>query len=92
MQILHNGIQGSFANKDVVNLFRRNIADSEISFLSQGLTFVLTSKTIDKSKLEMELGPLGRILYYNYSGILEMKKTSLKSTFNPRNKDLTIEI
>ena len=91
-KMLHNGLQGSFVSKNVVSLFRRNLTDSEISLFSEGLIFVLTSKTIDESKLEKELEPSGRILYYDYSGILKLKKTGLKSTFNLHNKDATIEI
>ena len=90
--MLHNRLQGSFVSKNVMNLFRLNLGDSEMSLLSEVIIFVPTSNTRDKSKLKKELETLGRILYYDYSGILEMKKTSLEYTFNPRNKDPTVEI
>ena len=76
-KMLHNGLQGSFVSKNVVNLSRRNLTDSEISLSSEGLTYVPTSNTINKSKLKKELEALGRTLYHNYSGILEMKKKRL---------------
>ena len=37
-KMLHNGLQGSFASKNVVSLSRQNLTDSEISLLSEGLT------------------------------------------------------
>ena len=56
-------LQGnSFKSKNVVNLFRRNLADSEIYLLSKGLYSARTSNTIDKSKLKTELEALVRIL------------------------------
>ena len=42
-KMLDNRLQGNFVSKNVVNLTRRNLTDSEISFLSKGLTFVPTS-------------------------------------------------
>ena len=61
-KMLDNRLQGNFVSKNVVNLFRRNLTGSEISLLSKGLNFVLTSNTIDKAKLKTELEALGRIL------------------------------
>ena len=76
-KILDNRSQGNFVNKNVMNLSRWNLTDSEISLLSKGLTFVPTSNAIDKSKLKKELEALGRMSCYDYSVLLEMKKTSL---------------
>ena len=61
-KILDNRLQGNFVSKNVVNLSRWNLTDSEISLLSKGLNFVPTSNTIDKGKLKTELEALGRIL------------------------------
>ena len=55
-------LQGSFVSKNVTNLSRRNLTDSEICLPSKGLNFVPTSNTIDKAKLKTELEALGRTL------------------------------
>ena len=60
--MLDNILQGNFVSKNVVNLSRLNLTDSEISLLSKGLNFVRTSNRIDKAKLKTELEALGRIL------------------------------
>ena len=57
-----NRLQGNFVSKNVVNLSRRNLTDSEISLLSKGLNFIPTSNTKDKAKLKTELEALGRKL------------------------------
>ena len=49
-----NRLQGNFVGKNVVNLSRRNLTGSEISLLSKGLNFILTSNTIDEVKLKTE--------------------------------------
>ena len=53
---------GNFVSKNVVNLSRQNLTDSEISLLPKGLNFVPTSNTIDKAKLKTEIEALGRVL------------------------------
>ena len=60
--MLDNILQGNYVSKNVVNLSRLNLTDSEISLLSKGLNFVRTSNRIDKAKLKTELEALGRIL------------------------------
>ena len=57
-----NRLQGNFVSKNVVNLSWRNLTDSEISLLSEGLNFIPTSNTIDNTKLNTELEALSRIL------------------------------
>ena len=57
-----NRLQGNFVSKNVVNLSRRNLTDSEISLLSKGPNFIPTSNTKDKAKLKTELEALGRKL------------------------------
>ena len=95
--MLDNRLQGNFVGKNVVNLSRRNLTDSEISLLSKGLNFVPTSNTIDKAKLKTELEALGRILrlkwhFKNEENEFDLDQFKPKSSFNPRNKDAAIEI
>ena len=61
-KMLNNRLQGNFVSKNVVNLSRQNLTDSEISLLPKGLNFVPTSNTIDKAKLKTEIEALGRVL------------------------------
>ena len=60
--MLGDKLQGSFVSKNVINLSRRNLTDSETCLPSKGLNFVPTSNTIDKAKLKTELEALGRTL------------------------------
>ena len=60
--MLNNRLQGNFVSKNVVNLSKQNLTDSEISLLPKGLNFVPTSNTIDKAKLKTEIEALGRVL------------------------------
>ena len=58
-----NRLQDNLVNKNVVNLSRRNLTDSEISLLSKGVNFQIpTSSAIDKAKLKTRLDALDRIL------------------------------
>ena len=95
--MLDGRLQGNFVSKNVVNLSKRNLTDSEISLLSKGLNFVPTSNTIDKAKLKRELETLGRMLrlkwhFRNEEKDFDPEKFKPKSTFNPGNKDAAIEI
>ena len=45
-KMLDNRLQGTFVSKNVVNLSRRSLADSEISLLSKVRNFILTSNEI----------------------------------------------
>ena len=45
-KMLDNRLQDTFVSKNVVNLSRRSLADSEISLLSKGRNFILTSNEI----------------------------------------------
>ena len=77
-KMLHSGLQGSLVSKNVVNLSRRNLTDSEISLLSEGLTYVPTSNTINKSKLEQELEALGTFKLRNKDATIEIHMSSLE--------------
>ena len=58
-----NRLQDNLVNKNVVNLSRRNLTDSEISLLSKGVNFQIpTSSAIDKAKLKTRLDVLDRTL------------------------------
>ena len=88
---------GTFANKNVVNLSKRKLSESEISLLSKGLKFIPTSNTIDKAKLKIELEAIGRMLRLKWFFRDDEKKFNPdkfkpKSTSKPRNKDAAIEI
>ena len=48
-KMLDGRLQSNFVSKNVVNLSKRNLTDSEISLLCKGLNFVPTSNTIDKA-------------------------------------------
>ena len=94
--MLDNRLQGNFVSKNVVNLSRPNLTDSEISLLSKGFNFVPTSNTIDKAKLKTELEALGRILrlkwhFRNEENEFDLDQFKPKSSFNPRNKDGSLE-
>ena len=95
--MLDKRLQGNCLSKNVVNLSRRNLTDSEISLLSKGLNFVPTSSTIDKAKLKTELEALGRILrlkwhFRNEENEFDLSQFKPKSSSNPHNKDAAIEI
>ena len=96
-KMLDGKLQGNFVSKNVVNLSKRNLTDSEISLLSKGLNFIPTSNRIDKAKLKRELEALGRMLrlkshFRNEEKDFDPEKFKPKSTFNPCNKDTAIEI
>ena len=95
--ILNGRLKGKFVSKIVVNLSKRKLSNSEISLLSEGLKFIPTSNTIDKAKLKMKLEAFGRMLrlkrfFRDDEEEFNPDKFKPKSTFNPRNKDATIEI
>ena len=65
--------------------------------LSKGFDFVPTSNTIDKAKLKMELEELGGILrskwhFRNEENVFALDQFQPKSTFNPRNTEVAIEV
>ena len=89
-------LEGKFVSKNVINLSRRNLSASEISLLSKGLKFVPTANKIDRAKLKRELEEYGRKLrlmqhFRNDERSFVADRFRLKSSFNPRNKDVIIE-
>ena len=94
---LNGRIGGKFVSKNVVTLSKRKLAKAEISLLSKGLKFVPTSNHITKARLKMELEAYSRMLrlkwhFRNDEKEFDRKRFKPKSTFNPRNKDVAIEI
>ena len=84
-------LEGKLVNKDVINLSRRNLSQSEISLLSKGLEFVPSANKIDRAKLKRELEEYGRKLrlmwhFRNDGRTFSIDKFRPKSSFNPRNK------
>ena len=96
-QLKDNRLEAKFVSKNVINLSQRQLTKSEISLLSKGLKFVPTPNMIDKAKLKQELEVFGRKLrlmwhFRNDERIFDCNtKFRPKSTFNPKNKDVTIE-
>ena len=95
--MVDNRLHCNFVSKNVVNLSRSNLTDSEISLLSKGLNFVPTSTTIGKAKLKMQLEALAGILrlkWYlkNQENEFDLDHFKPKSSFNSRNRNAAIEI
>ena len=94
---LNGRIKGKFVSKNVVNLSKRKLTNAEISLLPIGLKFVPTSNHIIKAKLKIELEAYGRMLhlechFQNDEKEFDRNRFKPKSSFNPRNKDTSIEI
>ena len=89
-------LEGKFVSKNVINLSRRNLSASEISLPYKGLKFLPTANKIDRAKLKTKLEEYGRKLrlmrhFRNDERSFVADKFRPKSSFNPRNKDVTIE-
>ena len=94
---LNERIKRKFVSNNVVNLSKRQLTNTEISLLSKGLKFVPTSNKINKAKLKLELEVYDRMLclkwhFRNDEKEFNQNNLKPKSTFNPSNKDATIEI
>ena len=90
-------IEGQFVNNKVINLSQRTLSQHEISVLSKGLKFVATPKEIYYSKVKIDLENFGRRLrlkwYFKENEYFyEVPAFRPKSKFNPRNKDVAIEV
>ena len=89
-------LEGKFVSKNFFNLSRRNLSPPEISSLSKRLKFVPLPNKIDREKLKGDLEEYGRKLrlmwhFRNDKRTFTAEKFRPKSSFNPRNKDATIE-
>ena len=90
-------IKGQFVNNNVINLSQRTLSQHEISVLSKGLKFVATPKEIDYSQVKIDLENFGRRLRLKWyfkenEDFSEVPAFRPKSKFNPRNKDVAIEV
>ena len=90
-------ISGQFVNDKVINLSNRALSDSKISVLSKGLKFVATPKELDYSQIKIEMENFGRRLRLKWhfresEEFSEYPVFRPKSKFNPRNKDIAIEV
>ena len=90
-------IEGQFVNNKVINLSQRTLSQHEISVLSKGLKFVATPKEIDYSQVKIDLENFGRRLRLKWyfkenEDFSEVPAFRPKSKFNPRNKDVAIEV
>ena len=90
-------IEGRFENDKVINLSKRALTESEISILSKGLKFVATPKEIDFSQIKIDLENFGRRLRLKWhfresEDFSEYPTFKPRSKFNPRNKDVAIEV
>ena len=90
-------IEGRFENNRVFNLSKRALTESEISISSKGLKFVTTSKETDYSQIKINLENFGRRLRLKWhfresESFSEYPVFKPRSKFNPRNKDVAIEV
>ena len=90
-------ISGQFVNDKVINLSNRALSDSEISVLTKGLKFVATPKELDYSQIKIDLENFDRRLRLKWhfresEEFSEYPVFRPKSKFNPRNKDIAIEV
>ena len=95
--IPNDRISGRFVNDKVINLSNKALSDSEISVLSKGLKFVVTPKELDQSQIKIDLENFGRRLRLKWhfresEEFSEYPAFRPKSKFNPRNKDIAIEV
>ena len=90
-------LKGKFVGENVINLSKRDLSENEISLLSKGLNFIPTCNKVDVARLKMELEQFGRMLRLKWhfrddKRDIPINPFKTKSTFNPRNKDATIEM
>ena len=88
---------GKFVSENVVNLSKRNLSKAEISLLSKCLKFVPTPTHFDRSVIKAELEAFGRKLrlkwhFRNSESTTPTNPFRTKSTFNPKGKDVAIEM
>ena len=89
--------EGKFVSPNVVNLSDRKLSKAEISLLSKGLKFVPTPSNVNRAVLKEELEVFGRRLrllwcFRNEDNNASYNPFRPKSTFNPRGKDVAIEL
>ena len=90
-------ICGRFENDKVINLSKRALSEAEVSVLSKGLKFVSTPKELDYSQIKIDLENFGRRLrlkwwFKDEEDFSEIPVFRPRSKFNPRHKDVAIEV
>ena len=90
-------LKGKILIENVINLSKRDLSENEISLLSKGLNFIPTCNKVDVARLKLELEQFGRMLRLKWhfrddKRDIPINPFKTKSTFNPRNKDATIEM
>lgn len=94
---IDNRYKGKFVSDNVVNLSGRGLSNAEISLLSKGLKFVPTTHGVNIASLKEELEIFGRRLRLMWHFRNEEKSQIYnpfqpKSQFNPKGKDVAIEM
>ena len=90
-------LKGIFVSKNVVNLFKRELTEHEVSLLSKGFNFVPTPLSIDTAVLKEDHKRFGRILrskwhFRDSEQGFSSNPFKPKSNFNPPKTDAAIEI
>ena len=90
-------LKGKFVIENVINLSERDLSENEISLLSKHLNFIPTCNMVDVAMLKLELEQFGRMLHLKWhfrddKRHIPINPFKTKSSFNPRNKDATIEM
>ena len=91
-------LEGVFISDNILNLSKRELNKAEISLLSKGLKFVPTPRFVDQAALKTDLEAFGRKLrlawhFRNDEGnFSEFNPFRKKTNFNPKDKDVAIEM
>ena len=90
-------LQGVYVSDNILNLSKRDLSEAEISLLSKGLKFVPTPRYVDQAALKTDLENFGRKLrlawhFRNENSNFTANPFKSKSNFNPKNKDVAIEM
>ena len=91
-------LEGVFVNDNILNLSKRQLNNAEISILSKGLKFVTTPRFVDQAALKTDLEAFGRKLRLAWhfrndeNNPFEYNPFKKKTNFNPKNKDVAIEM
>ena len=93
---VNEGPKGKFVSPNVVNLFRLNLTNNQISLLPNGLKFVPTPQGINKALIKEELQAYGRKLrlmlhFRDDEREFSYDPLKKKSNFDPKRKDAAIE-
>ena len=91
-------LEGVFVCDNILNLSKRELNTAEISILSKGMKFVPTPRYVDQAALKTDLEAFGRKLRLawhfrnNEGNPFEVNPFRKRTNFNPKNKDVAIEM